>query len=195
MAFRKRVDCEVALGQRALGRGGPLHRAAPTPATHVILAQLKAGETVYQAGELPKTRRVSKIDHEPPKTVCKTTFASIFPPSMESGDGTRRLCTGWRRHVEGRRVLELGAGLGVPGMARPALWLESIGSHRTLGDGCNTSQTRPGSRESHENPSVLIIFARKCLNLHAFSVDFPSVPTFQHRRRSIAPTPQSSVQA
>ena len=27
----------------------------PTPATHAILAQLKAGETVYQAGELPKT--------------------------------------------------------------------------------------------------------------------------------------------
>ena len=26
----------------------------PTPATHAILAQLKAGETVHQAGELPK---------------------------------------------------------------------------------------------------------------------------------------------
>ena len=35
--------------------------ALPTPATHAILAQLKAGETVYQAGELPKTLRVSKI--------------------------------------------------------------------------------------------------------------------------------------
>ena len=33
----------------------------PSPATHVILAQLKAGETVHQAGELPKTLRVSTI--------------------------------------------------------------------------------------------------------------------------------------
>ena len=32
----------------------------PTPATHAILANLKAGETVYQAGELSKTLRVSK---------------------------------------------------------------------------------------------------------------------------------------
>ena len=47
----------------------------PSPATHAILAQLKAGETVYQTGELPKTLRVSKIDYEPPKTVCETTFA------------------------------------------------------------------------------------------------------------------------
>ena len=61
----------------------------PTPATHALLAQLKAGETVYQAGELPKTLRVSKIHYEPPKTVCKTPFASIFPLSMENGDGTR----------------------------------------------------------------------------------------------------------
>ena len=45
---------------------------------------------MYQAGELPETRRVSKIDYEPPKTVCKTTFASILPPSMENGDGTRK---------------------------------------------------------------------------------------------------------
>ena len=30
-------------------------RVHPSPATHAILAQLKAGETVYQAGELPKT--------------------------------------------------------------------------------------------------------------------------------------------
>ena len=67
--------------------------ALATPATHAILAQLKAGETVYQAGELPKTLGVSKRDYEPPKTVCKTTFASIFPPSMENGDGTRH----WRQ--------------------------------------------------------------------------------------------------
>ena len=60
-----------------------------TPATHAILAQLKAGETVHQAGKLPKTLRVSKIHYEPPNTVCKTPFASIFPPSMENGDGTR----------------------------------------------------------------------------------------------------------
>ena len=69
-------------------------RVRPTPATHAILAQLKAGrlkagETVYQAGELPATLRVSKIHYEPPKAVCKTPFASIFPPSMENGDGTR----------------------------------------------------------------------------------------------------------
>ena len=62
---------------------------APQPSDHV-LAQLKAGETVYQAGELPKTLRASKIPYEPPKTVCETPFASIFPPSMENGDGTRR---------------------------------------------------------------------------------------------------------
>ena len=66
-----------------------LKMVAPSPATHAILAQLKAGETVYQAGELPKTLRVSKIHYEPPKTVCETPFASIFPPSMENGDGTR----------------------------------------------------------------------------------------------------------
>ena len=28
-------------------------RFTPTPATHAILARLKAGETVHQAGELP----------------------------------------------------------------------------------------------------------------------------------------------
>ena len=33
----------------------------PSPATHAVLAQLKVGETVYQAGELPKTLRVSKM--------------------------------------------------------------------------------------------------------------------------------------
>ena len=65
---------------------------AATPGTHAIFAQLKAGETVYQTGELPKTFRVSKLHYmyEPPKTVCETPFASIFPPSMENGDGTRR---------------------------------------------------------------------------------------------------------
>ena len=36
---------------------------------------LKAGETVYQAGELPETLRVSKIHYEPPRTVCKLPFA------------------------------------------------------------------------------------------------------------------------
>ena len=61
----------------------------PSPATHAILAVLKAGETVYQAGELPKTLRVSKTHCELPKTVCKIPFASIFPPSMENGDGAR----------------------------------------------------------------------------------------------------------
>ena len=29
------------------------------------------------------------VHYEPPKTVCETPFASIFPPSMENGDGTR----------------------------------------------------------------------------------------------------------
>ena len=69
------------------GNGGS--DQAPQPSDHV-LAQLKAGETVYQAGELPKTLRVSKTHYELPKTVCKTPFASIFPPSMENGDGTRQ---------------------------------------------------------------------------------------------------------
>ena len=63
---------------------------APQPSDHV-LARLKAGETVYQAGELPETLRVSKIHYEPPKTVYEIPFASIFPPSMENGDGTRYL--------------------------------------------------------------------------------------------------------
>ena len=69
----------------------PFDHAAvmPSPATHAILTVLKAGETVHQAGELPETPRVSKIHYEPPKTVCKRPFASIFPPSMENGDGTR----------------------------------------------------------------------------------------------------------
>ena len=58
-------------------------KAYPSPATPAILAQLKAGETVYQAGELPKTLRVSKIHYEPPQTVCKAPFASIFPPSRK----------------------------------------------------------------------------------------------------------------
>ena len=40
-----------------------------TLATHVMLTQLKAGETVYQAGELPKTIRVSKTHYEIPNTV------------------------------------------------------------------------------------------------------------------------------
>ena len=44
---------------------------------------------MHQAGELPETLRVSKIHYEPPKTVCETPFASIFPPLMENGDGTR----------------------------------------------------------------------------------------------------------
>ena len=70
------------------GAAGAAERAArdlgedQPPQPHAILAQLKAGETVYQAGELPKTLRVSKIHYEPPKTVRKTLLASIFPPSM-----------------------------------------------------------------------------------------------------------------
>ena len=40
------------------------HTAIPTSATHAILAQLKAGETVHQAGELPKTPRFAKIHYE-----------------------------------------------------------------------------------------------------------------------------------
>ena len=67
------------------------HFVTPSPATHAILAQLKAGETVHQVGEVPKTFRVSKIHYESSKTVCKTLFASIFPPSMENGDGIRSL--------------------------------------------------------------------------------------------------------
>ena len=43
----------------------------PSPATHAILAQLKAGETVSQTGELPETLRVPKLHYEPPQTVCK----------------------------------------------------------------------------------------------------------------------------
>ena len=61
------LDCSLRgdrpLGQQvperesqAAGRGQRGDAAvAPTPATHAILAQLKAGETVCQAGERPKT--------------------------------------------------------------------------------------------------------------------------------------------
>ena len=87
---------------------GRLLGVLPTPATHAILAQLKAGETVYQAGELPKTLRVSQIDYEPPKTVCKTTFASIFPPSMENGYGARHHY--FETATEVQLVLELALG-------------------------------------------------------------------------------------
>ena len=58
-------------------RAEDMPKCQPTPATHAILAQLKAGETVYQAGELPKTHRVSEIHYEPPKTVY--TFCLDFP--------------------------------------------------------------------------------------------------------------------
>ena len=58
--------CVLAGGLAEGGTGEPpgpvraepelLPRAAgPTPATHAILTQLKAGDTVHQAGELPKT--------------------------------------------------------------------------------------------------------------------------------------------
>ena len=53
LAFEYATTAEVRFG-------------GPTPATHVIFAQLKAGETVYQAGELPETLRVSKIHYDPP---------------------------------------------------------------------------------------------------------------------------------
>ena len=69
------------------------------------MAQLNAGETVYQAGELPEIFRISKIHYAPPKTVCETPFASTFPPSMENGDGTRHLT-------------RLGSGVSVLGLAR-----------------------------------------------------------------------------
>ena len=42
----------------------PLRTVAPSSATHAILTLLKAGETVHQAGELPKTLRVSEIHYE-----------------------------------------------------------------------------------------------------------------------------------
>ena len=47
---------------------------APQPSDHV-LAQLKAGETVYQTGELPEILRVSEIHYEPPQD----TFCIDFP--------------------------------------------------------------------------------------------------------------------
>ena len=98
---KRQQETRLAVGQVALGLASTLLRKTklrlsvvlavlPSPATHAILAHLKAGETVYQAGELPETLRVSKIDYEPPKTACKTIFASIFSPSMENGDGTRQ---------------------------------------------------------------------------------------------------------
>ena len=87
LAERKQVPSfEVVCAMRAVK---PDKDVLPTPATHAILRLLKAGEIVYQAGELPETLRVSKIHYEPPKTVCETPFASIFQPSMENGDGAR----------------------------------------------------------------------------------------------------------
>ena len=44
-----------SLSLRAFARQGSAVAVHPTPATHAILTVLKAGETVYQAGELPKT--------------------------------------------------------------------------------------------------------------------------------------------
>ena len=50
------------LGIRPRGSAGDA--AVPlTPATHTILAQLKAGETVYQAGEPPKKFKVSNLKY------------------------------------------------------------------------------------------------------------------------------------
>ena len=52
---------EVRAHEAALQEAGELARvrervaAEPTPATYSILTGLKAGETVYQTGELPKT--------------------------------------------------------------------------------------------------------------------------------------------
>ena len=113
--------CSTFLSIRdALEAGArPRPTACPSPATHAILAQLKAGETVYQAGELPKTLRVPKIDYEPPKTVCKTPFASIFPPSMENGDGTRSSTSAaWRARP--RRLSARASSAASPGMTRRA---------------------------------------------------------------------------
>ena len=78
---RDSQDHGLALAGQTSVRRLEFHQP-PQPSDHV-LAQLKAGETGYQAGELPETPRVSKIHHEPFKTVCKTLSASIFLPSME----------------------------------------------------------------------------------------------------------------
>ena len=116
MASRHVLFDELLAGVEYIHHMGVTHRdlhvgnimVNPTPATHAILAQLKTGETVYQAGELPKTLRVSKTHYELPKTVCKTPFASIFPPSMENGDGTRSWTAqtgrrwGWWRRCSAR---------------------------------------------------------------------------------------------
>ena len=91
------VDKDGKMDLASMGQfrcGLTLFQYLPSPATHAIWTVLKAGETVHQAGELPKTLRVSKIHYEPPQTVCKAPFASIFPPSMENGDGTRFHFTG-----------------------------------------------------------------------------------------------------
>ena len=56
------AECAAAVEHRGLSffiygkedRSGYCY-AEPTPATHAILTQLKAGDTVHQAGELPKT--------------------------------------------------------------------------------------------------------------------------------------------
>ena len=80
---------------------------------------MKAGETVHQAGELPKTLRVSKIHYEPPKTVCKTISASIFPPSFENGE---RLTRPYLEVLRGHRAVDAAdarAPVGEPQASRP----------------------------------------------------------------------------
>ena len=93
--------------------------AGPSPATHANLAQLKSGETVHQVGELPKTLRVSKIHYEPPKTVCKIPFASIFPPSMENGYGTPR---GEGLATKKKKKMVTGLGPSSRSSSRAGLW-------------------------------------------------------------------------
>ena len=62
--------------QRRPSVAPPVH---PSPATHAILAQLKAGETVFQAGELPKTLRVSRIHYEVSTNHLKQCVRHLLP--------------------------------------------------------------------------------------------------------------------
>ena len=78
--IRQDVSCSTPCHVR-------VYAVLPTPATHAVLAQFKAGETVYQAGELPKTLTTNNLKQG------VRPFATIFPPSMENGDGTRSTAT------------------------------------------------------------------------------------------------------
>ena len=66
-------------------------RVPASPATQrPWFGTIEGGRNSVSGGRTTKNT-LKYTNHEPPKTVCKTPFASIFPSSIEIGDGTRYL--------------------------------------------------------------------------------------------------------